>query len=153
MSQDIQTLRAELKRLAEAAGGNEWFDDTGVGTFDGAHVWGSDGDAVCRCFTNLGHMPESVDETEVAAYIAAANPATLLALVAHIEALERQLADLRQAERQVPEGLHDLVLEMIGTIALRNDDEAKEFAARYRAILSASPSAGQAKPDDDRREG
>lgn len=69
---------------------------------------------------------------------------------------ERELAALRApVERQAPEGFHDLVLEMIGTIALRNDDEAREFAARYRK-LSAAPSAdrqaAKAMTEQQRRE-
>lgn len=80
----------ELKRLAEGVGGEAWFDDTGFGVVQGAHVWHGDGDAVCRCFTNIGNMPEPIDEQDVAAFISAANPAVILNLIAEIELLQAQ---------------------------------------------------------------
>jgi hypothetical protein len=74
----------KLEALAKAAGSEKWSTETGIGTFDGMYVWYEDGDSVCRVFSNLGHMPEPVMEEELAEYIAAANPAAILSLIAEL---------------------------------------------------------------------
>lgn len=81
----------ELEALAKSVGGEKWSTETGQGTFVGMHVWHEDGDAVCRVFTNLGHMPEPIMEEDLAQYIAAANPAAILALIAEVRALRTRL--------------------------------------------------------------
>jgi hypothetical protein len=82
----------KLEALAKAAGGEAWSTETGEGTFNGMHVWHEDGDAVCRVFTNLGHMPEPVMEEDLAEYIAAANPFVILDLIAELRALRQKEA-------------------------------------------------------------
>lgn len=79
----------ELERLAKAAGEETWSTESGVGKFDGAYVWYEDGDSVCRVFSNLGHMPEPVMEEDLAEFIAAANPAMILSLIAEVRQLRR----------------------------------------------------------------
>ena len=78
-----------LKGLAEAAGGDLWTsdpEDAGAhGTFDGWHVWRGDGDAVVRCFPSVGHLPDPIDDKEVADFVAAASPAVVLALIEKME--------------------------------------------------------------------
>ncbi|OWY31830.1 hypothetical protein [Herbaspirillum aquaticum] len=77
----------ELKRLAEALDGAKWSAEHDFNV----HVWGDDGDAVCKTYANLGHTPTGYDEDDVARYIAAANPQTVLSLLALAErALEPQ---------------------------------------------------------------
>lgn len=80
----------KLEELAKLAGAERWSTETGVGRFDGMYVWCEDGDAVCRVFTNLGHMPEAVMEEDLAEYIAAANPAVILALIEELRLLRRK---------------------------------------------------------------
>ena len=81
-----------LEATARAAGGEQWTTDAELcaasGTFEGHHVWRLDGDAVARCYDNIGNMPEPIDSAEVAAHIAAANPATVLALIERLRAAE-----------------------------------------------------------------
>lgn len=88
----------ELKRLAEAAGGDAWTSDAPHEvTLDRFHVWHADGDAVCACYDNIGHMPEPVDQRDVAAFIAAASPQTVLELIATIQRLESAIAKQAKA--------------------------------------------------------
>lgn len=85
-----------LKAVAEAAGGDHWSDDVEdlavPGTFDGHYVWRDDGDAVARCFPYTGNVVLGpVDDGDVAAFIAAANPAVVLALIERLQEAERNL--------------------------------------------------------------
>lgn len=77
-----------LEALASAAGGDQWSD----GDADGV-VFGADGDSVCICHANMGATPEAIYPEHRAAFIAAANPAAVLDLIAQIRSLtaERNL--------------------------------------------------------------
>jgi hypothetical protein len=94
-----------LETLAKSSGGEAWSTETGQGTFDGMHVWHEDGDAVCRVFTNLGHMPEPIMEEDLAEYIAAANPAAILALIAEVRALREMIVRIPRT----PEAVIDFI--------------------------------------------
>lgn len=88
----------KLEELARLAGGCEWKTEVpreATGRLHGHHVWRLDGDAVARCFDNIGNMPEPVDGSDVADYIAAANPAVVLDLIALIRKQEAELLDER----------------------------------------------------------
>lgn len=80
----------ELKRKAEAAGGRKWYAHLGDRQSADAIVHHDDGDAVCKCYSNIGHQPEAVDKADIAAYIAAANPAAVSELIAEIERLRAE---------------------------------------------------------------
>lgn len=69
----------KLKEAAQALGEDRWRASEEC-------VWASDGDAVCACYHNMGNMPEPIDAADRAAFIAAANPAAILALLAQVEA-------------------------------------------------------------------
>lgn len=79
-----------LERLAKAAGGEEWTPTHATRT-DLATVWLPDGDSVCRCHGNIGHWPDPIDADDVAEFIATANPAQILALIAEVRALREDL--------------------------------------------------------------
>jgi len=94
-----------LQAAAEAAGGKEWTADMPAGHHDGFYVWHMDGDAVCRCFDNIGHMPEAVDQEDIAAYIALANPAAILALIDRLRKAEAASNEIQlNIIRKWPEG-------------------------------------------------
>lgn len=82
-----------LERLAKAAGGEEWTPTHATRT-DLATVWLPDGDSVCRCHGNIGHWPDPIDADDVAEFIATANPAQILALIAEVRALREDKARL-----------------------------------------------------------
>jgi hypothetical protein len=82
----------KLETLAKAAGGESWSTECGPdGTFDGMHVWGPDGDSVCRVFGNIGNWPEPIDESQVAAHIEANSPKAILELCTEIRRLREDL--------------------------------------------------------------
>lgn len=82
MTLDLDRLEA----LANAVGGDQWTPTYATRT-DLAAVWLPDGDLVCRCYGNIGHWPDPINVDDVAEFIAAANPATILALIAEVRAL------------------------------------------------------------------
>lgn len=90
----------EIERLAKAAGGDSWTPTYATRT-DLAAVWLPDGDSVCRCHGNIGHQPDPIDADDVAEYIAAANPATILALTAELRQLRAEKEQLRTAAQAV----------------------------------------------------
>jgi hypothetical protein len=82
----------KLETLAKAAGGESWSTECGPdGTFDGMHVWGPDGDSVCRVFGNIGNWPEPIDESQIAAHIEANSPKAILELCAEMRRLREDL--------------------------------------------------------------
>jgi hypothetical protein len=83
-----------LETLAKVAGGDEWTQTYATST-NLARVWLPDGDAVCQCFGNIGHQPEAIDADDVSEYIAAANPAAILAIIAEVRALREDKARYR----------------------------------------------------------
>ncbi|TCK39691.1 Ead/Ea22-like protein [Paraburkholderia sp. BL8N3] len=88
-----------LRELAEKAGGDEWTPTYATRT-DPARVWLPDGDGIAQCFGNAGHMPEPIDADDIAEFVAAANPATVIALLDEIERQQRQLAFVRGQNRR-----------------------------------------------------
>lgn len=98
MSQDIKELLPELKRLAEAATPGPWTAQ-GPDDEEQKYHWS------VRCPSRPPFVSHELcrlssinsNEEEDATFIAAANPAALLAIEAHIEALERQLAKLDES--------------------------------------------------------
>ena len=109
----------ELERLATEAGAGKWTPTYGV-TIEPAMVWHEDGDSVCRCFDNIGHQPDAIDGDDIAEYIAAVSPASILALIAEARALRAQLHDFTTA-------YGDLNQEVVG---LREDAERYAFLKR-----------------------
>ena len=109
---------SELKRLAEAAGGGEWryrpheLDDWG-------EVRDADGWRICQARDPRKASPEALAKTreddsdpfeDLAKFIAAANPATILSLIKRVEEAEGEVVkqSLTTAEshaRGVAEGL------------------------------------------------
>jgi hypothetical protein len=79
-----------LEALAKAAGGDAWTPTHATRT-DLASVWLPDGDSVCRCHGNIGHWPDPIDADDIAEFIAAANPAAVLSLIAEVRALRTRL--------------------------------------------------------------
>jgi hypothetical protein len=76
----------ELKKKAEAAGGGQWNATLSTdGAIIRAAVCHGDGDVLCECFSNIGHQPDPVFEDDIAQFIAAANPQTVLDLVLELE--------------------------------------------------------------------
>lgn len=98
MSQDIKSLRAELKRLAEAAtpgpwqlSAYQWADDSR----SYANVVPANGGySICGQKSNRENSRAPQRRADLS-YIAASNPAALLALIAHIEALEAEIQKLK----------------------------------------------------------
>jgi hypothetical protein len=92
----------ELRRLANEVGCIKWTHDT---RWNRETVWHLDGDEVCKCATNIGHMPEPVFAGDVAAFIAAANPAAIIELLDKFDAANAEIetanmrTDYMQAER------------------------------------------------------
>jgi hypothetical protein len=82
----------ELRRLANEVGCIKWTHDT---RWNRETVWHLDGDEVCKCATNIGHMPEPVFAGDVAAFIAAANPAAIIELLDKFDATNAEIARLR----------------------------------------------------------
>lgn len=97
MSQDIQSLLPELKRLAEAATPGLWEVNRHGAVLGGPvqrYTNGSGRNQIALA-TGAEWMREG-EQMSNSEFIAAANPATLLALIDHIEALERQLAEAQK---------------------------------------------------------
>lgn len=94
-----------LKAKALAAGGDTWTTDAedcgAVGTFQGHHVWRGDGDAVVRCFSNIGHMPDPIDDSDVSEYVAAASPAVMLDLLERLWTAEAEAVHYRGVANEV----------------------------------------------------
>jgi len=87
----------KLEALARAAGSDKWHvysNGSGTGKLHDTHVWGGDGDAVARCFGNIGHMPEAIEGTDVSAFVATANPAAILEMCALIRKQEAEIVAL-----------------------------------------------------------
>ncbi|WP_426100125.1 ead/Ea22-like family protein [Pseudomonas sp. PSPC3-3] len=74
----------ELKRMAEAAPEGPWYQHGGI-----KQVVNHDCETVCETFEEHGDCP-------TARFIAAANPATVLALIAENEALRKERDNLRE---------------------------------------------------------
>lgn len=96
MSIDLEHLKA----IAEAAGGEEWSND-------GEIVWFGNGESamvvgnaalVGITHSNLGHWPEAIMSEDVAEFVASANPAVMLELVA---LLKDRTSDIVQYETQL----------------------------------------------------
>lgn len=77
----------ELERKAKAAGCGEWQMSIDGDEIPRSVVMHGDGDILCECYSNIGHQPEAVFENDIAAYIAAANPAVILELAQQIKGL------------------------------------------------------------------
>ncbi len=88
MSELTQERKAELRALAEKATPGPWSYSKSIGD-----VAGDDGDLVCELFVNGN---EDID----GGFIAAANPETILALLAENERLEAQLSASREVVTQ-----------------------------------------------------
>ena len=82
------TDHSELKRLAEAATPGPWYQHGGI-----MQVLSHDCETVCETFEDDGECPD-------AQFIAAANPAVVLGLIAHldlaVEARDLYMADKKQ---------------------------------------------------------
>ncbi len=76
------TDNTELKRLAEAATPGPWYQHGGI-----MQVLSHDCETVCEMFEDDGECPDSQ-------FIAAANPAAVLALIAENERLQQREQDL-----------------------------------------------------------
>jgi hypothetical protein len=97
-----------LETLAKVAGGDEWTQTYATST-NLARVWLPDGDAVCQCFGNIGHQPEAIDADDVSEYIAAANPAAILALIAEVRALREDAGCYRWLRDQTKDNRMEMV--------------------------------------------
>jgi hypothetical protein len=84
MTRDLE----ELERLARAATPGPWYKDRDFPEVKQSHTRLV---AVCDPKANWSHGMTLCQQD--AAYIAAANPATILRLLAHVEGLERKVAD------------------------------------------------------------
>jgi hypothetical protein len=94
----------KLERIAREAGGEMWSTESGPsGTFDGLHVWHQDGDSVCRVYPHIGHMPNAIDEEQIAAHITANSPAAVLELIAEVRALRGMIARIPQTSQAMIE--------------------------------------------------
>ncbi len=104
---DYQALRAK----AEKATCGEWSLEYGEGRFDGddalIHREAAGYIPICRI---EGAHPESgfdedfqIEQQANAEFIAAANPATVLALLGELEAAEKRIAELEAREISLPE--------------------------------------------------
>lgn len=76
----------QIKAAAMAVGGAE------SGTWQALRytVMLPDGDCILTAYDSMGAMPEPIHGDDVAAFIAAANPATVLALIERLERAERE---------------------------------------------------------------
>lgn len=88
--QPTQQELAALKAAAEALPLSPW-------SADGDAVYGEDGDGVCVCYHNIGHMPRAVSAQARARFIGQAGPAQVLALLALIDAQKKKIADYEDA--------------------------------------------------------
>ena len=116
---------SELKRLAEAATPGPW-------AYDGSYVCPArteDGTTYVELWRSIAdcHQPENTK------FIAAANPAAVLALIAEVESLREHkqlLVDLREADGYESWAS---VLVMVDKLKAENEDLRKD-AERYRFI-------------------
>ena len=117
------TDHSELKRLAEAATPGPWYQHGGI-----MQVLSHDCETVCETFEDDGECPD-------AQFIAAANPAAVLALIAENEQLaktadcwdrlnvqNKALSDSFRAERDQAEQDYK---DVVGTIELRDIEISK----------------------------
>ncbi|NNA37473.1 hypothetical protein HBO97_23445 [Pseudomonas lundensis] len=117
------TDNTELKRLAEAATPGPWYQHGGI-----MQVLSHDCETVCETFEDDGECPD-------AQFIAAANPAAVLALIAENEQLaktadcwdrlnvqNKALSDSFRAERDQAEQDYK---DVVGTIELRDIEISK----------------------------
>jgi hypothetical protein len=144
---------AELRRLAEAATPGEWVHrhDPGnpAGVQHGVKLTGEFGMWVCDCLDNADQYRSAGERN--AAFIAAANPAVILRLLA-------ALASPAAAPKQASSVRNSLLLDEIEALETivgsfnRPDHLAAQYRTAIRAIaaLKADLSAqqGQAKPTD-----
>ena len=93
----------QLEALANAVGGDQWTPTYATRT-EFAAVWLPDSDLVCQCHGNIGHWPDPINADDVAEFIAAANPATMLVLIAEVRALRRQSLELLGVVIDVEQG-------------------------------------------------
>lgn len=115
----------ELKRLAEAATPGPW-------AYDGSYVFPArteDGTTYVELWRSIAdcHQPENTK------FIAAANPAAVIALIAEVESLREHkqlLVDLREADGYESWAS---VLVMVDKLKAENEDLRKD-AERYRFI-------------------
>lgn len=116
--------RQALRELAEKAGAQEWGQDKGDVVALGG--WpGSSGPLVLASANE--NFPEHALNT--AAYVAAANPATVLALLDEIEALHRDRKTMRNV-------LYELIeLDESGRLCATRPSAWKRAAAKARVIL------------------
>jgi hypothetical protein len=125
----------KLETLAKAAGGESWSTECGpAGTFDGMHVWGPDGDSVCRVFGNIGNWPEPIDESQIAAHIEANSPKAILELCAEVRRLRERL---EIDDRHPYDGIHCRDV----TIKTQDDiiESLQKDADRYRWMRRGMP--------------
>lgn len=122
----------ELKRKALAAGGERW-------TADGGVVWFESGDGAVTAAA-LTHCDDSayppVLDDDIAAHVAACNPATILALIERLEAVERD------GDARWQQGWNECSELREVQIA-----EAEVDALKYRALLASATG----KPENLRR--
>lgn len=131
------TDHSELKRLAEAATPGPWYQHGGI-----MQVLSHDCETVCETFEDDGECPD-------AQFIAAANPAAVLALIAESERIESERADLWRGKRDV-EGDRDtksaVIAELKAEVAgLKTGYEAyervnAELKAEVEALRKLGPS-------------
>ncbi|WP_420105754.1 hypothetical protein [Herbaspirillum huttiense] len=137
---------AELKRRAESLGGVEFKAETGEASF---YVWDSEGKSVCKTL-RIGKWDEP---RTVADFIAAANPQTILSLIA---LAERALQPEEGQALPKPENdafmadVKKLVASVLGECYLGKLDE-EELAAKVKKSASqlALPAGPNPFPERD----
>lgn len=92
--QPTQQEMDDLRRAAEALPQSPW-------SADGDAVYGEDGDGVCVCYHNIGHMPRSVSAQARARFIGQAGPATILTLLSLIDAQNKRIAELLEDNKEL----------------------------------------------------
>ena len=139
-----------LKGLAESAGGDLWTSDPEAagasGTFDGWHAWRGDGDAVVRCFPSSGHLPDPIDDKEVADYVAAASPAVVLDLLATIERLNSNVAILQPQAEALHFVGHILGLPAGSDVAVDVLVTVREIVAGAKGVVEQLDERGNQAP-------
>lgn len=116
----------ELRKLATALDGDKWHSE-------GSSVYGSAYDVGDNlCYDHIVDCESIKGESPVAEFIAAANPATVLALLDALEASERRIAEL---EREI---------DSLATVAGNNAAQVKELQSRAE---SAEQRAAQIQHD------
>ena len=141
---------ANLKALALKLGGDAWTADDETGC-----VFGADGDSVCQCHANAGAMPEFIHPGDYAAFIAAANPAVVLDLIACIEREVIQGAALTaEAVRnklldEVDGAISGVLWEFENTIGMHDEtygaEQCQEAVRSLRAVRPTINGGGNGK--------